>query len=123
MSKPVIDFYDRFGKVSKIDASKSVKEVYEATKQALLPEVYSLIGPKCSGKRTVGHKVAERANLRFLDFSRFLKAKKLTRASDEEKMKEFVKFMYGANETRFLALNFPENKAQAEYFVKNCTTP
>jgi len=117
MSKPVIEFYDRFGKVCRIDASQSVKDVYECTKQALLPEVYSLIGPKCSGKRTVGMKVAERANLRYLDFERFLKAKKLTKASDEDKMREFVNFMYNANETRFLALNFPQNSTQANYFV------
>jgi len=37
LSKPVVDMYSRFGKVKHIDASKSVKEVFEQTKKAMLP--------------------------------------------------------------------------------------
>jgi adenylate kinase family enzyme len=106
-SKPVIDFYDRFGKVFKIDASRSVKEVYECTKQALIPELFCLLGPKCSGKETVGTQVAKRANMRFMNFSRFLRVKKLVKASDEKKMKELTLFLLEANATRFLIQNFP----------------
>jgi hypothetical protein len=58
-----------------------------------------------------------------MDFSRFLKAKKLCRATDEEKMKVLIHFLQNARETRFMIMNFPQNKAQAEYFNVNCTTP
>jgi len=46
--------YKKFGKVRTIDASGSINEVYKQTKEALLPEVYFLIGPMGSGKTTIG---------------------------------------------------------------------
>jgi adenylate kinase family enzyme len=53
LSRPVVDLYARFGKVKMIDASKSVADVFEATKRAMLPEVFFLLGPKGSGKSSV----------------------------------------------------------------------
>ena len=34
---PVIDFYEQFGKVRRIDANRDVLEVYEDTRRAMLP--------------------------------------------------------------------------------------
>lgn len=37
MSKPVVELYSKFGKVRSIDASKSIAQVYEETRKAILP--------------------------------------------------------------------------------------
>ena len=63
LSRPVVDMYARFGKVKHIDASKSVAEVFQATKRAMLPEVFFLIGPKGAGKSHVGQELAARTNM------------------------------------------------------------
>lgn len=49
-SVPVVDFYSCFNKVHRIDATVGVSEVYEHTKNAILPQTFCLIGPKGSGK-------------------------------------------------------------------------
>jgi len=36
-SMPVVDYYKRFGKVRKIDATGSISEVYAQSKDAVLP--------------------------------------------------------------------------------------
>lgn len=36
-TRPVVDFYNRFGKIRFIDAKGEVNEIYNATKEALLP--------------------------------------------------------------------------------------
>lgn len=52
----------KFGKVHFISAIGSINDVYQETKKAMLPETFFLIGPKCSGKTTLGKSLAERAN-------------------------------------------------------------
>jgi len=38
-TKPVIDFYNKFGKVYEVDANKDVNEVYAQTRSCVLPQV------------------------------------------------------------------------------------
>ena len=64
--------YTRLGKVKHIDASKSVNEVFLATKKAMLPEIFFMIGPKGSGKSTIAKELANRTNMEVLSFDRFL---------------------------------------------------
>jgi adenylate kinase family enzyme len=68
LSKPVVEMYAKFGKVKHIDASKNVSEVFEATKKAMLPEVFFMIGPKGSGKSTFAKELAARTNMEALGF-------------------------------------------------------
>lgn len=68
-SRPVVDLYEQFGKVRRIDASKDVNEVYEQTKKAMLPSISFLLGPKASGKSTLGKALASRTNMKFFDFN------------------------------------------------------
>jgi adenylate kinase family enzyme len=63
-----VDLYKKFGKVREIDANYSVNEVYEQTKAAMLPQIFFLIGPKCSGKTTLGSALAERTNMTLMNF-------------------------------------------------------
>jgi UMP-CMP kinase len=58
LSKPVVDMYQRLGKVRRIDASRSVPEVFLETKKAMLPQIYFMIGPKGSGKSTLAKEMA-----------------------------------------------------------------
>lgn len=54
LSKPVVELYQKFGKVRWIDAGFSIDEVYAETRKAMLPNIFFLIGPKSSGKSTLG---------------------------------------------------------------------
>jgi adenylate kinase family enzyme len=120
---PVVDFYDVQGKVQRITASGTVKQVYAMTKKALLPEVFCIVGPRGSGKTRLGEALAERANMEMLNFNDFLKTRSLTNASDEDKTQALISFMVGAIQPRYLLEDFPQNDLQARYFVLNCTTP
>lgn len=71
-SKPVVDLYNKFGKVRHIDASQSIAAVYEETRRAVLPEVFFMIGPPKSGKKNLGQSLAERTNMDQLHFDEFL---------------------------------------------------
>lgn len=77
-SKPVVEMYKKFGKVKWIDAFGSVNDVYEKTRAAMLPQIFFLIGPKSSGKTTLGSALAERSNMKMLNFEKFLKENGLT---------------------------------------------
>ena len=72
-SQPVVNYYRKFGKVHTIDATGSIKEVYTRTKQAILPECMCLMGPKASGKTTIGHTMSGRVNIKLVDFLHFIK--------------------------------------------------
>lgn len=72
VTKPVIDKYVKFGKVTHIDATKSVPQVYDETRKAILPECTMLLGPLGSGKTTIGKEMASRTNAKLYDFTEFL---------------------------------------------------
>ena len=72
LSKPVVEMYSRFGKVKHIDASKTVNQVFEQTKKAMLPEVFFMIGPKGSGKSYIATELAARTNMQIINFEAFL---------------------------------------------------
>lgn len=69
---PVVDFYKKFGKVSQIDATGSIAEVYEQSKRAVLPQCVCLLGPKAAGKTTIGNELSNRTNAKLVDFNEFL---------------------------------------------------
>lgn len=73
LSKPVVELYQKFGKVRYIDAGFSINEVYAETRKACLPQVFFMIGPKCSGKSSLGAALAERTNMQVLNFGKFVK--------------------------------------------------
>jgi len=69
LSKPVVDLYLKFGKVHHIDAGKPIEHVYEETRMAMLPQIFYLVGPKCSGKTALGGALADRTNMTIFNFS------------------------------------------------------
>jgi len=69
---PVIEMYNRFGKVSFISGEGEVNEVYAETRKAIFPQVSFLVGPQGSGKTVLGQKLCERTNMRLINFSSFI---------------------------------------------------
>ena len=68
-SRPVVDLYAKFGKVRHIIAKGDINEVYQKTKRAMLPEIFFMIGPKCSGKSHLGKALSDRTNMMTLNFT------------------------------------------------------
>jgi adenylate kinase family enzyme len=125
LSRPVVEMYERFGKVKRIDATLSVNEVFEATKIAMLPQVFAVIGPKGSGKTTVAKALGERCNMVVRSFDSFLKEKgfPLLNYDEEEVALALVKELINETAPRILLEDFPRNEKQARIFIKNCVTP
>jgi shikimate kinase len=68
----------------------SIGEVYEKNKEALLPQCMSMLGPKISGKTTIGTLMAARTNMKLVDFNFFIKASGLVGQSDEDITQQFI---------------------------------
>ncbi len=71
-TRPVVDFYQRFGKIRFINGAAEVNQVYNATKEALLPQVDCLFGASGSGKSTIAEVLAQRANLKVINFTKLV---------------------------------------------------
>jgi adenylate kinase family enzyme len=112
LSKPVVEMYARFGKVKHIDASKSVTEVFEATKRAMLPEVFFMVGPKGSGKTTVANELGARANMEVLSFDKFLQENGYPAIGydEEEATLALVRRLVNETAPRFLLTDFPRTE-------------
>lgn len=108
-TKPVIEMYKQFGKVRTIDASGPVSDVYIKTKEALLPEVYFLIGPKASGKTTIGKHLAEKTNMHLMSFEHFCQQSKVHDKDDETKVFKLIHFLLETVHPRILIEDFPQN--------------
>jgi ATP-dependent protease Clp ATPase subunit len=108
-SKPVVDLYKKFGKVKYINANSSVDEVYSQTRQAMLPEMFFLIGPKCSGKTALGGALAERTNMHLLSFPKFIKDNGLKGKDDETITMALIKQLVNEVHPRILLEDFPHN--------------
>ena len=80
---PVVDLYERFGKIRRVDANRDELEVYEDTRRAMLPQISCMIGPKASGKTTLGNALCERTNMKLINFNEFVQSNGLTDDDDE----------------------------------------
>jgi len=119
----VIEKYKVFGKVRVINTSQDVDQVYKDTQDALLPEVFFLLGQKASGKSTVGSTLAEKTNMTHMKFDDFVKKYSLQKADDETVTFALIKELLDEVSPRILIENFPQNMIQAKCFIRNCTNP
>jgi adenylate kinase family enzyme len=108
-SMPVVDYYRRFGKVRKIDATGSISEVYRQSKDAVLPQTTLVIGPKGSGKTTISKNLSERTNAAYLNFVDFKKANNLKDKGDEEAVLALIQHLAEELQPRVILENFPQN--------------
>ena len=112
ISKPVVDMYGRFGKVKRIDASLPIKQVFEATKKAMLPQIFFMIGPKGCGKSTLAKELAFRTNMEVINFDNFLKSSGFSTVNydDEEVTMTLIKKLINETAPRVLLEDFPRSE-------------
>ena len=79
----MLDLYERFGKVKRIDSSVDELVAYQSTRKAMLPQISCIIGPKASGKTTLGNALCERTNMKLVNFNDFVSDNKLDEEDDE----------------------------------------
>ena len=120
---PVIHYYEQFGKVRTIDANRDVLEVYEDTRQAMLPQISCIIGPKASGKTTLGNALCERTNMKLLNYNAFIKSNNLGDCDEETATMALIKQLSQEISPRVLLEDFPQSEFQAKFFIKNCVAP
>ena len=107
LSRPVVELYQKFGKVRYIDAGFPIDVVYQETRKAMLPNIYFMIGPKSSGKSTLGHALADRTNMQVLSFSKFVRDHNLKEEDDETKTSLLIKHLVNETAPRILIEDFP----------------
>ena len=88
---PVVNYYEQFGKVRRIDATRDPLEVYEDTRAAMLPQISCIIGPKASGKTTLGSALCERTNMKLLNYNEFVTSQNLGECDEETKTMALIK--------------------------------
>jgi len=108
-SVPVIDYYTKFAKVRRIDATGSISEVYAQSKNAVLPQTMFILGPKGSGKSHIAQNLAERTNMLYLNFDQMVKDSGLDPADDESVCKAVVRNLAEEIKPRVILENFPQN--------------
>lgn len=118
-TKPVIDFYAKFGKVHEIDASTDVNEVYATTRSCVLPQVSFLCGPMGAGKSVLGKQLCDKTNMKQLKFGDWIKENNLADAGDEVITTALIQHLAAQTVPRVLIENFPQTELQAKFFIKN----
>lgn len=66
-----------------------------------------MIGPHKAGKSTLGAALCERTNMAKLDFASFLKDNNLHSKTEEEQVKELIKYLVNQSSPRVLIEEFP----------------
>jgi len=90
---PVVTFYEQFNKVRQIDANRDSLEIYEDTRKAMLPQISFIIGPKASGKSTLGNALCERTNMKMMNYNQFVAENDLADNDDEEKTTALIQHL------------------------------
>lgn len=120
---PVIHYYEQFGKVRYVDAARDPLEVYVDTRSAMLPQISCIIGPKASGKTTLGTKLCERTNMKMFNFCDFVTAQNMDNCDEETQTIALIKHLSKEVSPRVLIEDFPQSEFQAKFFIKNCVQP
>lgn len=120
---PVVAYYEQFNKVRRIDANRDSIEIYEDTRRAMLPQITCMIGPKASGKTTLGTALCKRTNMKLINYNAFVDEQGLADCNEEEKTQALIASLSKEVMPRVLLEDFPQTEFQAKFFNKNCTPP
>ena len=99
--------YERFGKVHEIDGCRDPNEIYEDSRTAVLPQVSFLIGPQGAGKTVLGKGLCERANMKLLNFPKFVAENNLGSKDDETVTSALIAALSAELQPRVLLEDFP----------------
>lgn len=89
----------------------------------MLPQLTFIIGPKISGKATLGEALAERTNAKLWKFSEFVARHGLEDEDDDTKILAMIHDLTLAISPRIIITDFPQTEYQAKFFIKNGTHP
>ena len=73
----------------------------------MLPQISCIIGPKASGKTTLGNALCERTNMKLVNFNDFVSDNKLDGEDDETVTMALIKQMSKELAPRILLEDFP----------------
>jgi len=107
---PVVTYYEQFGKVRRIDASRDPLDVYEDTRAAMLPQISCIIGPKASGKTRLGEALCDRTNMKMLNYNDFVCKESLEDVDEEAKTMALIKRLSEELSPRILIEDFPQSE-------------
>lgn len=114
-SLPVLQLYEPFGIVRKVDCMGTINTVFQRTLIAIRPEVLFVCGPKNSGKTSLSGHLGSRYYYYVLDINRVIKK---THKNDEEITRKLVKTLQNfKHQHRILVDGFPQNSYQAKLFT------
>lgn len=68
-----------------------------------------VLGPKASGKTTIGNNLSDRTNAAFINFLEFKKSNGLQDANEEEMVLRLIQTLAGELKPRVVLENFPQN--------------
>ncbi len=104
---PVISYYEQFGKVRRIDANRDILDIYDDTRRAMLPQISCMIGPKASGKTTLGNALCKRTNMKLINYNEFLREQNLNDCDEETQTVALIKCLSIEKVPRILLEDFP----------------
>lgn len=109
-NQPVIEYYDKFGKVRTIDSNgDDTGAIYQNSKEAILPQVMFTLGPKASGKSTIAAEVSYRSCMQHLKFKDYLVEHSLQEETDDEKCMHLINYLAFGLSNRVILEDFPQN--------------
>lgn len=107
-SKPVVEMYQKFGKVHEVDGSGDTFQVWNLTRKAMLPQVSFMIGPKISGKGTLAGELAKRSNAKKISFTNFCQENDLVDKDDDTMVLALINQLSQEICPRVIITDFPQ---------------
>lgn len=89
----------------------------------MLPEVSWIVGPKISGKTSIGLALGQRTNAKLINFFDFIKHNGLEHSDDDTVVLALIQQLALEIAPRILIEDFPQNQYQARFFIKNAVSP
>lgn len=123
-SAPVVNLYDPFNIIRRVDCLAPINEVFKRTLRALRPEVFFIVGPLYSGKTSISKYLGVKYNLTWVSIESVKHVQKkgkkpITLVDDLEIASALVAYLQNLREEyRVIVEGFPENLAQAKHFAR-----
>ena len=76
----------------------------------MLPQISCIIGPKASGKTTLGKALCKRTNMKLINYNEFISEKNLGDCDDQTKTMALIKRLSQEICPRILLEDFPQSE-------------